>query len=210
MLARDAGVEGVIVSNHGGRQVDGGVAALDALVEVREALGADATVLMDGGIRHGADVVKALALGADAVLVGRPVRLRARGRRQGGRRGGAPPALGGDGHHDGARRTLVGARPRRVDPLVATMTTCPSCGRDNPDDARFCNACGARARERRARARESARWSRSSSATSSARRASASRPTPRRSARGCAATSRTSARSSSGTAARWRSSSATR
>ncbi len=72
VLARDAGVEGVIVSNHGGRQVDGGVAALDALVEVREALGHDATVLMDGGIRHGADVVKALALGADAVMVGRP------------------------------------------------------------------------------------------------------------------------------------------
>ena len=72
VLARDAGVEGVIVSNHGGRQVDGGVAALDALVEVREALGPDATVLMDGGIRHGADVVKALALGADAVMVGRP------------------------------------------------------------------------------------------------------------------------------------------
>jgi lactate 2-monooxygenase len=72
VLARDAGVEGVIVSNHGGRQVDGGVAALDALVEVRGALGAKATVLMDGGIRHGADVVKALALGADAVMVGRP------------------------------------------------------------------------------------------------------------------------------------------
>ncbi len=72
VLARDAGVEGVVVSNHGGRQVDGGIAALDALVEVREALGADATVLMDGGIRHGADVVKALALGADAVMVGRP------------------------------------------------------------------------------------------------------------------------------------------
>ena len=71
-LALDAGVDGVIVSNHGGRQVDGAVAALDALVEVRDALGADATVLMDGGIRHGADVVKALALGANAVLVGRP------------------------------------------------------------------------------------------------------------------------------------------
>lgn len=71
-LALEAGVEGVIVSNHGGRQVDGAVAALDALVEVREAVGREPTVLVDGGIRHGADVVKALALGADATLVGRP------------------------------------------------------------------------------------------------------------------------------------------
>ena len=70
--ARDCGVDGVVVSNHGGRQVDGAVAALDALVEVRDALGPDATVLMDSGIRRGADVLKALALGADAVLLGRP------------------------------------------------------------------------------------------------------------------------------------------
>jgi len=68
----EAGFQGVIVSNHGGRQVDGAVAALDALVEVRDALGADALVLMDSGIRRGADVVKALALGANAVLLGRP------------------------------------------------------------------------------------------------------------------------------------------
>ncbi len=68
----DAGFQGVIVSNHGGRQVDGAVAALDALVEVREALGKDAVVLMDSGIRRGADVITALALGANAVLVGRP------------------------------------------------------------------------------------------------------------------------------------------
>jgi lactate 2-monooxygenase len=70
--ARDCGVDGVIVSNHGGRQVDGAVGALDAYVEVREALGESATVLMDGGIRTGADVLKAMALGADAVLLGRP------------------------------------------------------------------------------------------------------------------------------------------
>src|SRR5204862_653569 len=66
------GVDGVVVSNHGGRQVDGAVAALDALVEVRGALGAGYPLLFDGGVRRGADVLKALALGADAVLIGRP------------------------------------------------------------------------------------------------------------------------------------------
>jgi lactate 2-monooxygenase len=70
--AEAAGVDGIVVSNHGGRQVDGAVAALDALVEVREAIGPQAVVLMDSGIRRGADVLKALALGADAVLLGRP------------------------------------------------------------------------------------------------------------------------------------------
>jgi lactate 2-monooxygenase len=69
--ALEHGIDGVIVSNHGGRQVDGAVASLDALVEVRDALPA-AVVLMDGGIRRAADVVKAMALGADAVLLGRP------------------------------------------------------------------------------------------------------------------------------------------
>ena len=72
MRAFDAGVDGIVVSNHGGRQVDGAVASLDALVEVRAAVGPDASVLMDGGIRGGADVLKALALGANAVLLGRP------------------------------------------------------------------------------------------------------------------------------------------
>ena len=70
--AFDAGVDGIVVSNHGGRQVDGAVASLDALTEVRAAVGSDAPVLMDGGIRGGADVLKALALGANAVLLGRP------------------------------------------------------------------------------------------------------------------------------------------
>jgi lactate 2-monooxygenase len=72
VLAFEHGADGVVVSNHGGRQVDGSVAALDALVDVRAAVGAEAVVLMDGGIRRGADVLKALALGADAVLLGRP------------------------------------------------------------------------------------------------------------------------------------------
>ncbi len=73
--AREAagrGVDGVVVSNHGGRQVDGALASLDALAPIAEAVGDDLAVLFDSGIRSGADVIKALALGADAVLLGRP------------------------------------------------------------------------------------------------------------------------------------------
>ncbi len=70
--AQRRGIDGVIVSNHGGRQVDGAIAALDALPGVADAVGDDMAVLFDSGIRSGADVVKALALGADAVLLGRP------------------------------------------------------------------------------------------------------------------------------------------
>jgi isopentenyl diphosphate isomerase/L-lactate dehydrogenase-like FMN-dependent dehydrogenase len=72
-LARDHGAAGVVVSNHGGRQVDGVAASLDALPEVVEAVGGDIEVLVDGGVRRGTDVIVALALGARAVLVGRPV-----------------------------------------------------------------------------------------------------------------------------------------
>jgi isopentenyl diphosphate isomerase/L-lactate dehydrogenase-like FMN-dependent dehydrogenase len=71
-LACEHGVDGVIVSNHGGRQLDGAPASLDALPEVVEAVGGRCLVLMDGGIRRGTDVVTALALGAQAVMVGRP------------------------------------------------------------------------------------------------------------------------------------------
>ncbi|MCT1619862.1 alpha-hydroxy-acid oxidizing protein [Janibacter hoylei] len=70
--AFDSGVDAVVVSNHGGRQVDRSIAALDALVRVREAVGPEPTVLMDSGVRSGADLFVALALGADACLLGRP------------------------------------------------------------------------------------------------------------------------------------------
>ena len=66
------GVEGIIVSNHGGRQLDGAIGSLDVLPEIAEAVGSHITVLFDSGIRTGADIVKALSLGARAVFVGRP------------------------------------------------------------------------------------------------------------------------------------------
>jgi lactate 2-monooxygenase len=70
--AVDAGMNGVVVSNHGGRQIDGAIASLDALPGVVAAVDGRADVLFDSGVRTGSDVVKALALGAGAVLVGRP------------------------------------------------------------------------------------------------------------------------------------------
>jgi lactate 2-monooxygenase len=70
--AADAGVEGVIVSNHGGRQIDGEIASLEALPGVVDAVGDHMTVMFDSGVRTGSDVMKAIALGAKAVLVGRP------------------------------------------------------------------------------------------------------------------------------------------
>ena len=73
--AREAaahGVDGIVVSNHGGRQIDGARPSLDALPSIVEAVGDELTILFDSGVRTGADMAKALALGADAVLLGRP------------------------------------------------------------------------------------------------------------------------------------------
>jgi L-lactate dehydrogenase (cytochrome) len=72
LRASSAGVDAIVVSNHGGRQVDGAIAALDALPAIADAVGSELTVLFDSGIRSGPDMVKALALGAEAVLIGRP------------------------------------------------------------------------------------------------------------------------------------------
>jgi 4-hydroxymandelate oxidase len=71
-LAAERGAAGVIVSNHGGRYLDGDPATIEVLPEIVDAAGSRITVLMDGGIRRGTDVLKALAIGAKAVLVGRP------------------------------------------------------------------------------------------------------------------------------------------
>ncbi|MDP4078861.1 alpha-hydroxy acid oxidase [Acidovorax sp. A1169] len=72
VLARQHGVDGIIVSNHGGRQLDGAVAPLRVLPAIAEQAGSAMVVMLDGGIRRGTDVAKALALGAQAVFVGRP------------------------------------------------------------------------------------------------------------------------------------------
>jgi lactate 2-monooxygenase len=73
--AREAarrGIDGIVVSNHGGRQVDGAIASLDALAPIAAAVGDEMAILFDSGVRTGTDVLKALALGADAVCLGRP------------------------------------------------------------------------------------------------------------------------------------------
>jgi 4-hydroxymandelate oxidase len=71
--AVEYGARAIVVSNHGGRQLDGAIASLDALPEIFAAVDGQAQILLDGGIRRGTDVLKALALGADAVLIGRPI-----------------------------------------------------------------------------------------------------------------------------------------
>ena len=71
--AVDAGVAGIIVSNHGGRQLDTAIATVRALPDVADAVAGRAEILMDGGVRRGTDIIKAIALGARAVLIGRPM-----------------------------------------------------------------------------------------------------------------------------------------
>ncbi|MBO8173316.1 MAG: alpha-hydroxy-acid oxidizing protein [Bacillaceae bacterium] len=71
-LAIEHGADGIIVSNHGGRQLDGAIATLEALPSIRDRVDGRVPILMDSGIRRGADILKAIALGATAVLIGRP------------------------------------------------------------------------------------------------------------------------------------------
>jgi isopentenyl diphosphate isomerase/L-lactate dehydrogenase-like FMN-dependent dehydrogenase len=71
-LAADAGIDGIIVSNHGGRVEDDGRSTIDTLPEIVEAVGGRMPVLIDSGFRRGTDIIKALAIGAQAVCIGRP------------------------------------------------------------------------------------------------------------------------------------------
>ena len=79
-IAAAEGLPAVVLSNHGGRQLDGAPATLDLLRDAVDAVGDDIEVLIDGGVRRGSDIVAARALGARAVMVGRPVPLRPRRR----------------------------------------------------------------------------------------------------------------------------------
>src|SRR5918999_77966 len=108
-LAIEHGAAGVVVSNHGGRQLDGVAASADALPEVVEAVDGRGAVLVDGGVRRGTDVAVALALGADAVLVGRPAIFGL--------------AAGGE---EGARRVLELLRDELE--LALTLCGCPTPG----------------------------------------------------------------------------------
>src|SRR5512133_140697 len=116
-LALEHGASGVIVSNHGGRQLDGVAPSAEALPEVADAVGGRAPVLVDGGVRRGTDVLVALALGADAVMVGRPALwgLAAQGER-------------------GARRVLEILRNELE--LALALAGCPSPAAVTPEHVR--------------------------------------------------------------------------
>ena len=114
--ALEHGVDGIIVSNHGGRQVDGAIAALDALPAVAAAIENKIPILFDSGIRYGADAVKALALGARAVLL---ARLYIWGLAIAGEQGVRDVVQnfpGRSGPDDGPGRIPIGERTGRVDP----------------------------------------------------------------------------------------------
>ena len=108
------GVDGIVVSNHGGRQVDGALGSLDALEPIVAAVAdSDLTILFDSGVRSGSDVIKALALGADAVLLGRPYLWGLALEGQGGGRNG----LEDDPRRARADMALCGyARPEQLGP----------------------------------------------------------------------------------------------
>ena len=118
-LALQHGAAGVVVSNHGGRQLDRSLASAEALPEIADAVGGRGTLLVDGGIRRGVDVATALALGADAVMVGRARPLGPRGRRRRRRRPGPRAA---------SRGARADACALRLHSSVTTVTSPPAKG----------------------------------------------------------------------------------
>lgn len=111
--AEDVGADGIVLSNHGGRQLDGAVHPLDVLGEVVAARAGAMAVMLDGGVRHGTDVVKALALGADFVFLGRPMAFAAAA----GGRAGVDRAIALLRAEIARALTLVGvARPAELGP----------------------------------------------------------------------------------------------
>jgi isopentenyl diphosphate isomerase/L-lactate dehydrogenase-like FMN-dependent dehydrogenase len=107
VLAVDNGLDAIVVSNHGGRAEDSGRSTIDALPEIIEAVDGRIPVLVDSGFRRGTDIIKALALGARAVCIGRPHLWGARCLRPAGRRTRARPAASGDARrHDAGRRAI--------------------------------------------------------------------------------------------------------
>lgn len=118
LISRDAGAYGIVVSSHGGRVLEDAPATCSVLPEIRAALGPDFKIIVDGGIRSGADVFKALALGADAVLIGRPYTL-------------AGLAAGAEG----VKLYFEKIRAELVDVMV--MTGCGSVADITPDKVRL-------------------------------------------------------------------------
>ena len=106
----DCGVKGIMVSNHGGRHLDTTVTTAEVIAEVADAVGRSAEVYVDGGIRRGTDIVKALALGARAVLVGRPPLWGLSVERRRGRAGGDGTSARRDGKSDAALRRQRASR----------------------------------------------------------------------------------------------------
>ena len=126
--ARERGMAGVVVSNHGGRQIDGAIASLDALPAIADAVGGEIAVLLDSGVRSGADAFKALALGADAVLIGRPYLWGLALGRPGGRRDRAalhPRRARPDAGPERTHGTRDGRLARACNLRVGIIRRCP-------------------------------------------------------------------------------------
>ena len=122
-LAAQSGADALIVSNHGGRQLDGAPSSIEALPGIVDAVGTDIEVWMDGGIRSGQDVLKAVALGAKGTMIGRAVPVRA-GRDGRARRHEVPgDPVQGNGHHHGLLRPSRPAQRDARHPLPGTFPT---------------------------------------------------------------------------------------